>query len=291
MNTKVVRRAGLIGAAMRRLALVPARKKDEFLKNRAIRWTALAAGLALGLGLAAGPAMGADGIGPDADKILRSMSTYLGGLSTFSVNADIDIEIIDLVGQKLQLSSSATIVIERPGNLYVRRQGALADAEFIFDGKVLTLYGKNHNVYAQIGSPGTIDDAIETMRGKIGLAAPGADLLYADPYPSLAYGVVSGAYLGTAYVNGVECHYLTFREAKVDWQLWVQTGDAPLPMKYVITTKWMTGAPQFSVRFRGWNTKPQIEAGRFRFSAPQGAKRLDTIQADEMGELMIEEVT
>jgi hypothetical protein len=289
MNTKVTRRARLLGTAMRGLALVPARTKDEFFKNRAIRWTALAAVFALGLGLAAGPAMSAEGIGPDADKILRSMTTYLGGLSAFSVNADVDFEIIDLVGQKLQLSSSVTIVIERPGKLYIRRQGALADAEFIFDGKVLTLYGKNHNVYAQMGSPGTIDDAIDTMHGKIGLDAPGADLFYADPYPRLASDVVSGAYLGTAYVNGVECHYLTFREAKVDWQLWVQTGDAPLPMKYIITTKWMTGAPQFSVRFRGWNTKPQIEAGRFRFSAPPGAKRHDTIQADEMGELMIGE--
>lgn len=289
MNTKVVRCAWLLSAAMRGLALIPARTKDEFLKNRAIRWTALAAGLALGLGLAAGPAMSADGIGPDADKILRSMSTYLGGLSAFSVNADIDIEIIDLVGQKLQLSSSSTIVIERPGKLYMMRQGALADTEFIFDGKVLTFYSKTHNVYSQIGSPGTIDDAIETLHNEIGLDAPGADLFYADPYPRLASGVVSGAYLGTAYVNGVECYYLTFREAKVDWQLWVKTGDAPLPMKYVITTKWMTGAPQFSVRFQDWNAKPQIEADRFRFSAPQGAKRLDTIQANEMGELMIEE--
>ncbi|MFC1823917.1 DUF2092 domain-containing protein [Thermodesulfobacteriota bacterium] len=290
MNTKATRRALLLGAAMLRWAMVPARWKDEFLKKRATRLTALAVGLALGFGLAAGPAMSEDGIGPDADKILRSMSTYLGGLSAFNVNADIDIEIIDLAGQKLQLSSYATIVIERPGKLKARRLGAFADTELIFDGKVLTLYGKSHNIYFQIGSPGTIDDAFQTMRDKIGLSAPGADLLYADPYPSLASGIVSGAYLGTVYVNGVECHYLAFREAKVDWQLWVKAGDAPLPMKYVIITKWVIGAPQYSVRFRDWNTKPRIEANRFEFSAPEGARRLEIIQVNEMGQLMIEEV-
>ena len=79
--------------------------------------------------------------------------------------------------------------------------------------------------------PGTIDDALDTLHVEIGLDAPGADLFYADPYISLSSGVVSSAYLGTDYVNGVECHHLAFREAKTDWQLWVQVGDAPLPMK------------------------------------------------------------
>ncbi len=103
-------------------------------------------------------------------------------------------------------------------------------------------------------------------------------------------GVVNSAYLGTDYVNGVECHHLAFREAKTDWQLWVQVGDASLPMKYIITTKWVTGAPQYSVRFRDWNTKPQFEANRFEFSAPEGARKLETLEANEVGELMIKEV-
>ena len=102
--------------------------------------------------------------------------------------------------------------------------------------------------------------------------------------------MVSSAYLGTDYVNGVECHNLAFRQAKTDWQLWVRVGDAPLPMKYIITTKWVTGAPQYSVRFRDWNTAPQFEADRFEFSAPEGARKLETIAVNEMGELMIEGV-
>jgi len=91
-------------------------------------------------------------------------------------------------------------------------------------------------------------------------------------------------------VNGVECHNLAFRQEKTDWQLCVQVGDAPLPMKYIITTKWMTGAPQYSVRYRDWDTKPQFEANRFEFSAPEGARKLETIEANEVGELMIKEV-
>lgn len=233
------------------------------------------------------PALAQD---PDADKILKSMSTYLGGLPAFSASADVDSEVIDLAGQKLQFSSSVAIAAERPGKLYVSRQGAIADVEIIFNSKTLTINGKGLNIYMQIENPGTIDDAFDTMQVEIGLDAPGADLFYADPYIILSSGVVSSAYLGTDYVNGVECHNLAFRQAKTDWQLWVRVGDAPLPMKYIITTKWVTGAPQYSVRFRDWNTAPQFEADRFEFSAPEGARKLETIAVNEMGELMIEGV-
>ena len=266
----------------------------EMTKRRTLRATAagavLAAGVTMGASFVAGPAMGAETVDPDADKILRSMSTYLGGLSTFSATADVDNEIIDMAGQKLQLSSSASVLVERPGKLHATRRGPLADVEVIYDGKVVTINGKGLNVYAQFDSPGTIDDAIATVRFETGLDAPGADLLYADPYAGLASNVTSGAYLGTAYVNGVECHHLAYRAPKVDWQIWVQAGDKPLPMKYVITSKWVTGAPEYSVRFRDWNTKPTIDPSLFAFKAPEGATKLEEVPVNEIGELAIEGV-
>jgi hypothetical protein len=165
----------------------------------------------------------------------------------------------------------------------------IVDAEFIFDGRILTLHGKKRNVYAQIDVPGTIDDAIRAYEMEAGIPAPGADLLFADPYASLSSGVESSAYLGTAYVNGVECHHLAFREDKVDWQLWVRSGDSPLPIKFVITSKWQTAAPQYEIRFWDWGINPQINDKRFTFSAPEGAKRVETIPADEMDEFTSKE--
>jgi hypothetical protein len=257
--------------------------------SRYSSWGLLTSAALLGLALAAGPVASADSIDPDADKILRSMSTYLGGLSAFRAKADVDSEIVDLQGQKLQLSSSAAIVAERPGKIHVRRQGMLADVELVFDGKLLTLYERNRNAYFQVEVSGTIDDAFDALRADIDLDVPGVDLLYADSYPALISGVNSSAYLGTAYVGGVKCHHLTFREDKVDWQLWVKAGDEPLPMKYIITTKWITGAPQYSIRYRDWNTKPQVDANNFKFSVSQGAKKLDSISVDKVGEPVIGE--
>jgi hypothetical protein len=244
----------------------------------------IVAGVFLLISLATVPAMSAEGIVPDADRILQSMSSYLGAIKAFSVNADIDLEIVTKKGQKLQFSSMGTAAMERPAKFHITRKGLIADAEFIYDGKTLTLHGKNLNVYAQIQMSGTIDDAILLFEWETGLTAPGADLFFADPYAILSHGVESGVYIGTAYVNGVECHHLAFREANVDWQLWVQVGDQPLPMKYVITSKWITGAPQYEIRLRDWNTSPKIKDGQFKFSVPKGARKLGTIPVNEMGE-------
>lgn len=249
----------------------------------------LAAGSALALGLTSTIGLGAEGVDPQADQILRSMSSYLGGLATFTVKGDVDDEVIDLDGQKLQLSSSASLAVERPNRFHARRQGPVADIQAIFDGKTLTLHGKRLGIYTQIAAEGTIDEALTKLRGETGLDAPAGDLFFADPYEGLMTDVRSGAYVGTAYVNGVECHHLAFRAAKVDWQIWVQTGDHPLPMKYVITSKWITGAPAYSVRFRDWDSAPKLDPAQFSFTPPEGARRLETILADELGALMIEE--
>lgn len=196
------------------------------------------------------------------------MSDYLADTEAFSVNADVDFEIVARTGQKLQFSSYASMVMQRPTGLFIQRRGPLADAEIFFDGSQITLFGRRLNAYAEIPLSGTIDDAIRTMESETGLPFPGADLMFADPFAVLSDGVESSTYLGTAYIDGVEVHHLAFREADVDWQLWVQTGDRPLPMKYVITTKWVTGAPEYSIRLRDWNTNPQIASDRFTFIPP-----------------------
>jgi hypothetical protein len=253
------------------------------------RWLAVILGLTIVISLAAAPAMGGQGIDPDADKILKSMSSYLGNTKMFTMNADIDLEIVTQDGQKLQLSSLSTIVVERPAKFNITRKGVISDAQFIYDGKTLTLYGKNLKVYTQIPVSGTIDEAILAYEFETGLPAPGADLLLADTYVALSSGVKKGIYIGVAYVNGVECHHLAFRENKFDWQLWVKKGDQPLPMKYVITSKWQTGAPQFEIRLRDWDIKPRIKADQFSFVAPDDVIKLDALLVNEMGEFIINE--
>jgi hypothetical protein len=227
-------------------------------------------------------------IDPDADTILKSMSDFMGKLKAFSVDYDIDTEVVDRTGQKLGFSSSGQLVLERPGKLHATRQGAVANAEIFFDGKTLSLYGKNLNAYLQRDVQGTIDDAIEFVRGDLSLDAPGADLLASDIYSGLMSDTEEGAYIGVASLSGKKAHHLAYRTDQVDWQIWVQADGDPLPLKYVITSKWITGAPEYSVRLFNWNASPKLEGAKFTFAPPADAKKLETITTNPMGEIATE---
>ena len=263
--------------------------KQEPFRKPSIKRGRLAATLALGFGLLADPAIAAEGLNPYADELLRSMSQFLAGTKAFSVSSDISNELITLDSQKLQMNSSATLLVERPSRFYSTRKGKFTDSELIYDGNKLTIYGKTPNIYVQKDLAGTVDQAISAIETDFGLSMPASDLLLSNPYAVLSSGITSSGYYGKAYVGGVLCHHLAFRTPKVDWQIWVKDGDEPLPMKYVITSKWMAGAPQFSVEMSNWNVKPVITADRFKFTVPQGAKKLPAFSVDETGEFTVPE--
>ena len=254
------------------------------------RGCAIAAVFAVTCGLAVSEA-NAQQIEPEADKILHAMADYVAGLKAFTVNYDTDSEVLDTEGQKLQYSASGSVALERPGKLHVSRKGTFIDAEMTFDGKTISIYGKKLNAYGQLESPGpTIDDAVEEVRAATGFDASGADLFATDPYAVLTEDATKGVHVGIGLVGGVECDHLAFRNPRVDWQIWVRKGEQPLPLKYVITTKWITGAPQYTLRLSDWNVAPEIDPAQFTFTAPEGAKKLEGISADAIGELSAEGV-
>ena len=64
-----------------------------------------------------------------------------------------------------------------------------------------------------------------------------------------------------------------FREDGVDWQLWIQDGDAPLPLKFVITTTDEPSQPQH-VAVLKWNTSPKFDDANFAFTPPPNAMKI-----------------
>ncbi|SEI18733.1 Predicted protein [Rhizobium tibeticum] len=66
--------------------------------------------------------------------------------------------------QKLLLASSGTMNMARPDKIRATRFGGFANVEITFDGKTLTLFSKDSNLYAQFEVPGSIDNLIEELR-------------------------------------------------------------------------------------------------------------------------------
>jgi hypothetical protein len=262
-----------------------AHKRGDMLRQRMkVRIASIIVSAALALGLSATNVTGQTAIDADAGQVLQGMSSYLGHLAAFTVDFDVDTEVVDLQGQKLQASRSGHIAVVRPNHLYGTRTGGGADAELYFDGQTVTLYGKTRNIYVQEAHPGTIDDMLDALRA-MGADLAGADLLYADPAPGLLTNVERGADYGTVVVGGVPCEHLAFRARDVDWQVWIAKGNQPFPMKYVITSKWVVGAPQYVVRMSHWNVQAQIDPKQFVFTPPAGAMRFTKIEVNGIGEL------
>lgn len=240
------------------------------------------AGIFLFTSFSAGSGAGVELQETKADELFKSMSSFLGSTKRITVDTDIDFEIVTSDGQKLQLSSFAQTTMERPSKLHIEREGMVADVFLIYDGETLTVYGQKTKLYGQLSGSGTIDDVFMIYEMETGMSAPGAGLLLGNPYESLTENTESSSYIGVGYVNGIKCHHLAFREEKVDWQLWVQAGDTPLPMKLIITSKFLASGPQYEVRFRNWNTNPQIDDKIFTFVPPEGARKVDSLPTEEL---------
>ena len=221
----------------------------------------------------------------DAKAALKSMTDYLGGLKTIELTYDSDLEIITPQLEKIQFASSGEILLARPDRLRAHRMGGFSDVDLVFDSKTVSILGRNVNGYAQIESPGTVDQLVAALRSGLGVALPGADLLLTNAYETLAAGILEAKWMGPGVIDGRECEHLAFRNFDTDWQLWVETGDRPIPRKMVITSKTVNGAPQYTLRVKSWKGDVAPAADAFAFAVPAGAKKLDPDALGELDEL------
>ena len=221
----------------------------------------------------------------DAKSILKAMSNYVSSQKTIELKFDSDIEVITPELEKIQFTNSGEALLSRPDKLRAHRVGGYADVALYFDGKTVSVYGKHINGYAQFDAPGTVDHLIEALRAGHGIALPGADLLQSNSYEILVAGVKEAKHIGRGVIDGRDCEHLAFRNFDTDWQLWVEVGKRPIPRKLVITTKTVNGAPQYTLRVKGWKTGVEPAPDAFAFVPPAGAKKLSPDALIELDEL------
>jgi hypothetical protein len=207
----------------------------------------------------------------DSAALLKAMTDYTAAQKSISATFDSDVEVITPELQKIQFTSSGQLKMTRPDKLRIRRTGGYADVDLVYDGKTVSFYGNNAKAYVQADIPGTVDELIEAIQGRTGAAISGTDLLVSRAYDLMTSDVEESEHVGLGVVDGIECEHLAFRGHDTDWQVWIQTGAQPIPRKYVITSKTIAGAPQYTLRIKDWKTDPIADADAFVFKAPEGA--------------------
>lgn len=211
----------------------------------------------------------------DAAKFLKAMTDYTAAQKSISATFDSDIEVVTPELEKVQFTSSGKLQLTRPDKLRVSRTGGYADIELVYDGKTVSIYGNNAKAYAQADLAGTIDQLVDLIQAKSGAAMPGTDLLLSNAYDELMSNVILARHIGQGVIDGVECEHLAFRGFDTDWQIWIESGARPVPRKYVITSKTVAGAPQYTLRIKDWKTDAVADADTFVFKPPAGVTKVD----------------
>jgi hypothetical protein len=216
-------------------------------------------------------------VSPEAQAVVNRMTSYLHGLNTYSITSDSTRDEVVAFGYKLQHNQHSITMIQRPNKLRADISGDLRNRTIVYNGAGLTMYSPDENVYVRTGAP----DNLGTLIGGLldaGVEMPMIDVLYQAYDGSLTADARGGVLVGDATIDGVECDHLAFRQASIDWQLWVEKGARPLPRKIVITTRYEVGDPQYQATLR-WNLQPTIDKATFEFVAPKDAVEIPFLES------------
>ena len=218
-----------------------------------------------------------------AEELVRQMSDLLAATPAFELEAE---EVYDEVPEQSplqQLTSVRQVTLRRPDRLSGDTTGDAVNRAFWYDGRTFSVLDKEQFVWTDGTVPPSVDGALDWIFDKTGTVIPLADFLYADPYARLMGDVQRGVYLGIHDAGGVPCHHLSFEQATIDWQIWIDAGPKPLPRKLLIAYKTEDEVPQYTVMIRHWNLTPNVPDARFRFTPPAAAKRIDVPALKEEG--------
>ncbi len=239
----------------------------------AIALLTLATGLSVPL-LAQQPSPAkSDLIEPAAIDALNQMGTYLRTLNDFQVTAAVTSEDVLADGEKLTYAHTTTVLAVKPDKLRVEIQGDQKSSLFLYDGKTFTLFARRAGYYATVDAPPTIGQLIDVASDKYGIELPLLDLfLWGGPRASTNE-ITEATDFGPGDVGGITCEHYAFRQPGLDWQVWIQLGDHPLPKKLVLTTLTDDARPQHTSVLT-WNLAPSYNDAAFVFDPPTDAHKI-----------------
>lgn len=233
---------------------------------------------------AASSAEPAPGVDPLAADLLRRMSETLRAPPAFALHAEIVYDDVLRSGRKLQFAAALDAALRRPDGLFLDYRSDLGGKQLWYDGKTFTLLDLLARVFVQQPAPPTSSALLAKLAAEQGLTFPLADLIADDPYAMLSAGARSGFVVGPGDVNGTTCHHLAFVQDDLEWQVWIDAGERPLPRKLVIYYTSLPGTPQYSAVLSDWEFPKSLPAARFAAQLPGDAHRVEFVAAREEAE-------
>ena len=209
---------------------------------------------------------------PDAMTALRNMGGYLRSLKAFQVDAVTTKEDVLADGQKVTFGGVTKLLARWPDRLRISAESDRKERLYVYDGKTFTMFARRVNYYATVPAPPTIGQLADVIHEKFDIQLPLEDL-FRWGGPQSKDEITSAMFIGPSEVGGVTCGHYAFRQPGLDWQVWIQLGDFPLPRKLVLTTLTDEARPQYVATFT-WNLAPSFNEAAFTFVPPKGAGKV-----------------
>jgi hypothetical protein len=252
------------------------------MRRKKLRGARMGGALALafaGAGLTGVPAAGQEVVMDTAAiNALDRMGRYLNGVREMEVSATITIEHVLEDGQKVQNSASADLVAVRPNRLRLAVNGDRHQRLFLYDGKTFVLWAPTLRYYATAAAPESIIQLADTLEERFDIELPLVDL-FRWGTPAAPLSDIQGARdLGPAAVGGITCQHYAFRQDGLDWEVWIQKGEHPLPRRLVLNTLTDDARPQYTATYT-WNLAPSYNNDSFTFVAPPDARAIAWVEA------------
>lgn len=212
-------------------------------------------------------------VDPNAVDALKKMSRYLMSLNTVEINSTASIDMVTADGQRIQFDGTSDYKVKRPG-FVIHFVSDAKSRDFYYDGRQFTMYSPNLGYYATVDAPATNREVLDKIYDRYGIRLPLEDLFrWNDVGNDRAKNFKSAMMIGPATLDGAKTMHYAFREPEVDWEVWIQDGDQPLPRKLSIVDRTDPSHPTFTARL-SWTINPTFKDSDFTFTPGADAKKI-----------------
>ncbi|WP_178392241.1 DUF2092 domain-containing protein [Burkholderia sp. SRS-W-2-2016] len=205
---------------------------------------------------------------------LTGMGDYLRSLPQFEVRADSATDLVLDNGQNASFLHHTVLKVRRPNRMRADVTGSRKDRGIVYDGRDFTIFNLGEGYYSRNPAPATLDALVRELATTYNIDTPLADLFYWGNGKLDELALTSAQTLGLERVDRRWCTHYAYQQSGVDWELWLEQGDHPLPCRMVITDTTQVSRPRHDVTYH-WNTHPSFAASTFDWRPPAGSHRIE----------------
>jgi hypothetical protein len=211
------------------------------------------------------------------EALIKKMSDRLGAAKSISVTTSEEIVRITNTGERKVERFTRELKLRRPNRLYSKTTGD-RDLETFYEGERLTVVAHGHKVFGEFETPPTIDDTVDVITHRYGIALPMGDLLTNNAHLALLSSDTRGGWAGRDNIDGTDCARLEWQHPRVDWKIWIPESGDPLPRRMHVVYTARRGKPDANITFKQWNVQAPISDDTFARRIPGDYEGIAVIQ-------------